>query len=374
VEREVVLAIDDWQWLDPPTRHAVSFAMRRVVDEWVRLVVAVRSGGGVAPAELGAAPDRIAHVRLGALSVASLHGILAERLETTFSRPTLVRIERAAAGNPFYALEIARVLAAGGTGSFAVSDDLRALVADRVRALPAETRDALLRVAAMARPELRLVDAEALVPAEEAGILRIDDDQRIHFAHPLFASGCTPPRRRSSAEAHRELAQVVADPEGAGAHLALAADGPDEVAAGAASARLGSRERGAPDAAAELAALALKLTADGARRSRSGASARRASVLRRRVQPCGRRARVGADVASSDLQGAGFSCSRTSSTGGRERPRRSRSPGGAARRLRSAPPRALSRAACDVGGHDRRATLGRRGASRARAARKATST
>ena len=80
VEREVVLAIDDWQWLDPPTRHAVSFAMRRVVDEWVRLVVAVRSGGGVDPAELGAAPDRIAHVRLGALSVASLHGILAERL------------------------------------------------------------------------------------------------------------------------------------------------------------------------------------------------------------------------------------------------------------------------------------------------------
>ena len=266
VEREVVLAIDDWQWLDPPTRHAVSFAMRRVVDEWVRLVVAVRSGGGVDPAELGATPDRIAHVRLGALSVASLHGILAERLETTFSRPTLVRIERAAAGNPFYALEIARVLAAGGTGSFAVSDDLRALVADRVRALPAETRYALLRVAAMARPELRLVDAEALAPAEEAGILRIDDEQRIHFAHPLFASGvyaAAPLARRR--EAHRELAQVVADPEERARHLALAADGSDEVAAGAASAaaRL-ARERGAPDAAAELAALALKLTADGA--------------------------------------------------------------------------------------------------------------
>jgi DNA-binding CsgD family transcriptional regulator len=266
VEREVVLAIDDWQWLDPPTRHAVSFAMRRIVDERVRLVVAVRSGGGVDPAELGAASDRIAHIRLGALSVASLHGILAERLGTTFSRPTLVRIERAAAGNPFYALEIARVLAAGGTGSFAVSDDLRALVADRVRALPAETRDALLRVAAMARPELRLIDAEALVSAEEAAFLRIDDEQRIHFAHPLFASAvyaAAPLARRRSA--HRELAQVVADPEERARHLALAADGPDEVAAGAASAaaRL-ARERGAPDAAAELAALALKLTADGA--------------------------------------------------------------------------------------------------------------
>ena len=67
-------------------------------------------------------------------------------------------------------------------------ESLQALVAARVRTLPAETRAALLRAAALARPDLRLVEAAALAPAEEAGLVRVAADDRVEFVHPLFAS------------------------------------------------------------------------------------------------------------------------------------------------------------------------------------------
>ena len=65
---------------------------------------------------------------------------------------------------------------------------LQALVGDRVSSLPAKTQAALLRSAALARPDLQLVDGDALAPAEEAGLVRIGADRRIEFVHPLFAS------------------------------------------------------------------------------------------------------------------------------------------------------------------------------------------
>src|SRR5262249_47409200 len=107
----------------------------------------------------------------------------------SFPRPTLVRIAEASGGNPLYALEIARLVEGGGGGaSLPVPEDVRALVARRVAALPEATRDALLRTASLARPDVTLVDERALEPAEEAELVRVDARGRIAFAHPLFAS------------------------------------------------------------------------------------------------------------------------------------------------------------------------------------------
>jgi DNA-binding CsgD family transcriptional regulator len=256
---EVVIGIDDMQWLDPASRIALEFALRRLTDEPVRLIASLRAGVDAT----SAFRERVHRVELGPVSVASLHRILAGRLGQSFPRPTLVRIAEASGGNPLYALEIARLVDGGeGGASLPVPEDVRALVGRRVAALPAETRDALLRTASLARPDVSLVDERALAPAEEADLVRIDARGRVGFVHPLFASAvyaAAPHARRR--DVHRVLAVEVADPEERARHLALSCDGPDAEAAGAvARAARRARLRGASDAAAEFQELALQLT------------------------------------------------------------------------------------------------------------------
>jgi len=177
----------------------------------------------------------------------------------------LVRIAQAAGGNPLYAIEIARELNRRGdhdiSGRVPVPQDLDALVRARVRALPAETRDALLRAATLARPDTDTIDPGELAPAEEAGLVRVELDGRIEFVHPLFASAVysAAPAARLR-EAHRAVADLARDPEERALHLALAARGPDagvvqELQAAAYHARM----RGSQDSAAELIGLALRL-------------------------------------------------------------------------------------------------------------------
>ena len=137
--------------------------------------------------------ERLRRLDLGPLSVAALHRVIAQNLGRTFPRPTLVRVTQTSGGNPLYALEIARLLDRErdlAPSALPVPESLQTLVVDRVRSLPDETRAALLTVAAAARPELRLVDADALVAAEESGLIRVGPGRRIEFAHPLFASAC----------------------------------------------------------------------------------------------------------------------------------------------------------------------------------------
>jgi DNA-binding CsgD family transcriptional regulator len=267
-EREVVLAIDDLQWLDPPSAAAVEFTLRRLRDEPVRALVAVRAGdAGQSPLSGIEHDGRLARVELGPLSVASLHRIVSTQLGRAFPRPTLVRIGQACGGNPLHALEIARLIEqdGGDASGIPVPESLQALVTSRVRSLPRRTQDALLRAAVLARPDLRLVDARALAPAEEAGLVRVRADERVEFVHPLFASAVyssAPLERRRAT--HRALADAVRIPEERARHLALACARPDEeVALAVEEAARGARLRGAPDSAAELTELAIRLLPEG---------------------------------------------------------------------------------------------------------------
>ncbi|MDX6512246.1 MAG: hypothetical protein QOE36_1750, partial [Gaiellaceae bacterium] len=264
-DAEVVVALDDVQWLDPPSRAVLEFALRRLRETPVRVVVSMRTA--TRSPLLDVVPDeRRRRLVLGPLSVAALHRIFEERLGRSFPRPTLVRIAKASAGNPFYALETARLLGANpGLSPLPVPADVLALARARIRALPAGSRDALLRAAAAARPDVRLVPPGPLAAGEEAGLVDIAADGRIAFSHPLYASAVyasAPLARRR--EAHRALAEAVSDPEERARHLALAAAGPDEDVASVVeqAARL-ARARGAPDAAAELGELAVRLTPPG---------------------------------------------------------------------------------------------------------------
>jgi len=269
-EGELVVALDDAQWLDPPSSDAIAFALHRLGELPLRVIVAVRSEAPQ-PAVLVALDHvRLDRLELGPLSVAALQRIVADRLGVSFSRPTLVRLAAASRGNAFYALEIARLLDDRGSGGrssdpLPVPDDLRELVRARIERLPRATRSALLRAAAAVRPTADVVDGLALVPAEEAGLISIRRDGSVQFTHPLFASavyGSAGARDRSLA--HEALAATSRDPEERARHLALAASGPDAGTARALiEAATSARARGAPDAAAELAQLALELTPEG---------------------------------------------------------------------------------------------------------------
>ena len=162
-ESEVVCAIDDLQWLDASSAAVVEFALRRLGEEPVRGLFSVRATELARPPIPALERDlQVEHLELGPLSVAALHRVLTQELGRTFPRPTLVRIAQAAGGNPLYAIEIARELNRRGEHDISVRvpvpQDLDALVRARVRALPVEARDALLRAATLARPDTETID------------------------------------------------------------------------------------------------------------------------------------------------------------------------------------------------------------------------
>ena len=222
-----MLAVDDAQWLDPASARALGFALRRLDDRQLRLVTAVRTEGPAggrtgAFAAVEASLDRqtVTRIEVGPLSVAAIHQMFARTLGSSFPRPVLVRIHRAAGGNPFYALEIGREVRHLGvpppSQPLPIPGDHRDLALLRLRRLPRATRDALAVVAAMARPSAADLDLDALAPAERAGIVRVRPGRpgRVHpsavrvgpvllAARGGAAAGCTatsrngPPARRN---------------------------------------------------------------------------------------------------------------------------------------------------------------------------------
>jgi DNA-binding CsgD family transcriptional regulator len=229
-------------------------------------------------------PDgRCATCSLGGLTLGALHRLLREQLGLAFPRTTLLRVHRASAGNPLWALELARALGPGAgplppSGLLPVPTDLRRLLGRRLAALPAGTGDALLAAAELASPTPGLIArvlgdrdraAAALLAAERAGIIDVDGDA-IVFTHPLLASVLV---GRASAATRRalrlRLAAAVTDPEERARHLALGTALPDERVAGAVSAAAAvAAARGAPSSAAELLELSSALTPPGLARER----------------------------------------------------------------------------------------------------------
>jgi DNA-binding CsgD family transcriptional regulator len=269
-ESPTVVAIDDLQWLDPPSRRAVSFALRRLVDEPVALLATVRMDAHEpAPVDLDQMfPNgRLKRIRVCPLSPGRVEQLLRIRLGLNLSRAALARLHARAGGNPFFALEIGRLLEGArieGAHDLPLPRSLRDVVHERLARLPVRTRRVLLAAAGMSQPRLSLLGPTAasdLRPAVEGGIVRVDRDL-VLFAHPLLAfvpydEASTTERRRL----HARLARVVPDAEERARHLALAATVPDErVATELDRAARSALARGAPDAAAELALLARRLT------------------------------------------------------------------------------------------------------------------
>jgi DNA-binding CsgD family transcriptional regulator len=271
----LLLAIDDVQWLDVSTRNVLSFALRRLVDEPVRLLVSYRTGGRPGPADeadLGLAGERLV---VGPVTIGTLQRITQTRLGTTLSRPTLTRLHLATGGNPMMCLEMARSLERRGGDPapgepLSVPADLRSLVSERLQGLSDGARRLLLVAAALGQPTVDAVTAAlpdageaatSLREAVSAGVLEVDGE-RVRFTHPLIASvpyaDLTPADRR---QLHAGLAATVTEPEERARHSALGSSHPSaDVAASLDVASRQARHRGSLDAAVELAELAVTRT------------------------------------------------------------------------------------------------------------------
>jgi len=271
----LVLAVDDVQWLDPSSSRVLSFALRRLRDEPVRLIVSFRSGSpgdSTGESSLGIAGDRI---EVGPVSIGSLQRIVQTQLSQTLSRSTLTRLHQATGGNPMVCLEMARALQRRGREPAAgeplpVPADVRVLVTDRLRGLSSQARQLLLVTSVLAHPTANAIthavgDPEASLrgfdEALAAGVLELDGD-RVRFTHPLIASipyaDLAPAARR---ELHRRVAAAVTDPEEHARHAALGSSERSSVVAAALDLAAGqARRRGSIDAAAELTELALART------------------------------------------------------------------------------------------------------------------
>ena len=198
-ERPVLVALDDAQWLDASSAEVLTFMLRRLDGD-----AGGRSRDGARAARCGAARTR-PHLRC--VPAACDRAALGRSDPSAAVGP--VRDRGAAArdhagpqdhrGNPFFALELGRALVEGSIraedADVELPESLRAVVAQRLGALPARVRETLVAVAALASPSMAPLEAlggsgvDDIELAQRRGVVEFDGE-RIRFAHPLLAPAC----------------------------------------------------------------------------------------------------------------------------------------------------------------------------------------
>ncbi len=273
-EAPTVVAIDDVQWLDPPSAGALRYAFRRLLDEPVVILATEQTGPGGAPevsTDAGTIPaDRRVDIPLAPLTLAGTRRLLAGA-GISVPRPLLQRIHDLAGGNPLYALELGRAAAREGEVALAsVPPTLGQVLAARLDGLAPRELAVLQCAAALGPAPAEAIGrcagggdmGPAIAECVRRGVLAVGDDLVVRFAHPVLATvvagGADPAARRAL---HARIAEVEPDPDARARHLALARTEPDEAVAAEldAAARRAAR-RGASAVAADLARHSIRLT------------------------------------------------------------------------------------------------------------------
>ncbi|CAL9377442.1 hypothetical protein SUDANB32_00988 [Streptomyces sp. enrichment culture] len=217
--RPVLLTVDDWQWLDPASARALAFVARRLDGTRVLLLAASDGQGPVPSADWGAA-----ELSLPALGEEAAREVLADR-HPRLAADAVAAVLAVAEGNPRALVDLPTALTPDQRAGRAALPDpllpgaaLERCLGRRFRALPDGTR-ALLAALALLEEDAEAGDVawlagalghdlDALVPAEEAGLVSSDRTPRfVRRVHRCLAHATAPAAvRRRAGRAWAELA------------------------------------------------------------------------------------------------------------------------------------------------------------------------
>ncbi len=265
----VLVAIDDVQWFDDSSTRALAFALRRLAASRVLFLLARRLVDDAKPSGLehGLGEVGVERLRIGSLSVGAVHQVLRDRLGRSFAHQTLLRLYERSGGNPFFALELARLLVTDvdPLEPLAVPATLEEMLRGRISGLPKATRAALAVAAALGSSSYPLLEQLGIEPADLEPAFAADVIERdrgtIRFTHPLLSSVLYGDLGAERQRIHGRVAEIVGDPFLAARHLALSTVGPDaKIARLLDQKATEATQSGASEVAAELAEQALRLT------------------------------------------------------------------------------------------------------------------
>ncbi len=262
--QRLLLVLDDLQWLDPPTRRVLDFALRRLPADRFAVLAAARDGFDPATSPLS---EPLTLVEVEPLTEGEIADVVALLLGHPPSPGRASTLHQMSGGNPFLALELARSAAVvpAGVTELPVPERYRPVLAERMSGLSPEGMRTILAAALLSRPTTgvlaRVGGADGVTEAEGAGILR-HSGGAVEFDHPLMAAACR--EEAGSAKVrlmHGELGALGDEGSERARHRALAASDPDELlAAELEAAAHDAANRAAPSTAGELAAHAVRLT------------------------------------------------------------------------------------------------------------------
>ncbi|BDX29638.1 LuxR family transcriptional regulator [Mycobacterium antarcticum] len=237
-EREVLLVVDDAQWLDEMSAAVLSAAGRRASDPRVRIVTTQRPHSGAEFSTAG-----WTELTLGPLEAADAASIV-DRLNPSLSAGTRQTILDSAEGNPLALQELPRhadqidAWSTDATG-LPLTERLVTVFGGRLRQLDARVRTELLRAAldgARANTSTDSGSRYAMVDVQtgiDQALLTVDPLGVVVFRHPLVRAAVI--HQASAAErrdAHAHLAGLYGDVlVRRAAHLSAATTGPDQSVA-----------------------------------------------------------------------------------------------------------------------------------------------
>ena len=219
----VVVVLDDLQWADESSLALLEFVARDPTPAAIALLGCYRHDelAPTARRRLSRLAMSASSVELGGLDRAAVE-VLAAEIAGPFSADEVDELYRRAGGHPVFTRELA-LLAREGQGGHLVPVAVRDAIEHRLAGLPRKTRE-LLEVAALAgnaiavdvlaaaasTPRLE-VDA-ALAEDRLAGVVSVDLDDRLQFAHDLYRETITASIRGERRVAlHQELGIALAE-------------------------------------------------------------------------------------------------------------------------------------------------------------------
>lgn len=270
--------VDDVQWCDRASVHAMLFAFRRMRSEGVAVLLGTRPIGDDSALYHG-----LETLDLEGLDEDAAGNLLQERSGAVPAKAVVIRLTALTRGHPLALVEIARLLPARQLQGRAplpdplpMSTDLQRSYLEQVRRLTPAAQLALV-VAALDDTGRMMVllsafnqlglDDEVVLEAEESGLLVVGPSQQVSFVHPLVrtavAASAGAAERRN---VHQALARALASPAEKDRriwHAAAAVIGADDsVAEDLEESARTSMARGAPAAAAAALQRAAELSSD----------------------------------------------------------------------------------------------------------------